>query len=41
LADFLKRLSDENQEEADADATDFMQSHPATAKRIAQVEAQL
>ena len=41
LADFLKRLSDENEEEVDADATDFMQSHPATAKRIAQVEAQL
>ncbi|MCH4246368.1 MAG: M48 family metallopeptidase [Acinetobacter populi] len=38
LADFLQRLSQESGE--DQDASDFLQSHPATAKRITQIEAQ-
>ncbi|MFC3902410.1 Peptidase family M48 [Acinetobacter marinus] len=39
LADFLQRLSEENEEESSS--LDFLQSHPATSERIAQVKAQL
>ena len=37
LSDFLQRLSQQNHE--DSDASDFLDSHPATAKRIAAIRA--
>lgn len=36
LADFLQRLAQDD----DKESSDFLQSHPATAKRIAQIQAQ-
>lgn len=39
LADFLQRLSQSSDE--DEDASDFLQSHPATAKRIEQIQSQI
>lgn len=37
LSDFLQRLSEQNHE--DSNASDFLDSHPATAKRIAAIRA--
>lgn len=39
MANFLKRLTESY--EQDIDASDFLESHPSTARRIAQIESQI